>query len=239
MSSRMIETLCRYASVEVRASDSNVDLARNTRGAQSAFGYTRPSSAEDRAAHAERQRRTQPLFHHVQAVAPIAAEILVAAVAGQRDRDVLARQLADPVGRDRRAVGIRLVVDATRAVHEVEVVARDVIDEMTGPVAVRHLLREAGLVERRIVERDRAGVHRVPPRCAPSSPRRRSSRRRPTGTRRAAPPRSCAAGSIPRAGDSARRTRRSSADRVVEREMRRPSTRRARARAAPRRTVSR
>ena len=136
-----------------------MDLARKTRGAQSAFGYTPTEQPEDRLADAERQRRTQPFFHHVEAVAPVAAEILVAAVAGQRDRDVLARQLADAVGRNRGAVGIRFVVQRRETVHEVEVVACDVIDEMTGAVPVRDLLREAGLVERRIVERDRAGVH--------------------------------------------------------------------------------
>ena len=40
----------------------------------------------------ERQRRAHPLFHEVHAIPAIPAEALVAAVAGERDRDVLARE---------------------------------------------------------------------------------------------------------------------------------------------------
>ena len=95
------------------------------------------------------------------AVAPVAGKVLVAAVARQRHRDVFAGQLADLVGGDRRAVGVRLVVDAGELVDEVEVVAGHVIDEMTRLVAIGHLLGKARLVEGRIVERDRAGVDRL------------------------------------------------------------------------------
>ena len=44
MASPMTETLWKYPSTELRASASSVDLARNTFGAQSAFGYRLPSS---------------------------------------------------------------------------------------------------------------------------------------------------------------------------------------------------
>jgi len=48
----------------------------------------------------------------MQAIATVATEVLVAAVAGQRHRDVATRQLADAVRGQRRAVGVRLVVNA-------------------------------------------------------------------------------------------------------------------------------
>jgi hypothetical protein len=41
---RRIDTPSKYASTELRPSASNVDFARNIRGAQSAFGYACPSS---------------------------------------------------------------------------------------------------------------------------------------------------------------------------------------------------
>ena len=107
--------------------------------------------------------RAQPLLVEVQAVAAVAAEALVAAVAGQRDGHVLARELADAVGRNRRAVGIRLVVEPRQRVDQVEVVALDPVDEVPRAVAIGDLLREARLVERRVGERDRAGVDRRRP----------------------------------------------------------------------------
>ena len=87
---------------------------------------------EQRLADAGRQRAAHALFHQVHAVAAVAAEGLVAAVARQRHRDVLARQLADAVGRDRRAVGIGLVVQPGQGVDEVEVVALHGLDEVVG-----------------------------------------------------------------------------------------------------------
>ena len=57
----------------------------------------------------------------------VAAEQLVAAVARQRDRDVLARQLRDEKGRDLRGVGERLVIHLGQARDHVErMLGRDV-----------------------------------------------------------------------------------------------------------------
>ena len=117
--------------------------------------------AEHGAPQSQRQRPAKPLLHHVQPVATVAAEALVAAVAGQRHRHVPARELADPVGRQRRTVGVRLVVEAGQRVDQVEVVALDPIDEVPRPVALGDLLRVPGLVERRVGERDRARVDRL------------------------------------------------------------------------------
>jgi hypothetical protein len=84
----------------------------------------------------------------VQAVAAIAAESLVAAIARQGHRHMLARQLADAVGGDRRAVGIGLVVQPGQRVDQIEVVAGDHFAVMVGAVAVGHRLGEGGFVER-------------------------------------------------------------------------------------------
>ena len=69
-------------------------------------------------------------------MAPVAREALVATVAGQRHGHMAARELADPVGRDRRAVGIGLVVQVDEPVDQVEVVAADGLDVVVGPVPV-------------------------------------------------------------------------------------------------------
>ena len=149
-----------------------------------------------------RQRGAHALLHQVQPVAAVAAEALVAAVARQRDRHVLARELADAVGRNRRAVGVRLVVQPRQRVDQVEVVALDRARHDAACGSGRRPLRVRRLVERRVVEGDRAGVDRLGRTGPPSSPPRRSNRRRPTGTRRAALPRSCAAAPIRAAGAS-------------------------------------
>ena len=125
------------------------------------LGIEPPERTEHRSPHRQRQQRAHPLFHQVQPVAPVAAEALVAAVAGQRDGDVLAGELADAVGRNRRAVGVGLVVERRERVDEVEVVALDAIDEVPRVVAIGHLLGERRLVELGVGERDRAGVDRV------------------------------------------------------------------------------
>ena len=122
------------------------------------LGVDAPEQPEQRLAQAGRQRRAHALFHQVQPVAAVAAEGLVAAVARQRHRDMLARELADAVGRDRRAVGIGLVVQARERVDQVEVVGLDDLDAVVRVVAVGHHLRELALVELRVVEADRAGV---------------------------------------------------------------------------------
>jgi hypothetical protein len=74
---------------------------------------------------------------------------------------VLARQLADPVGGNRRAVGIGFVVQPGQRVDQIEVVAGDQVAVMVGAVAVGNLLGKGGFVERRVVKGDRAGVDRL------------------------------------------------------------------------------
>ena len=96
--------LWKYACTESRASACKVVLPRNTRGAQSAFGYIRPSSPNTGRRNASGSGCRHSLFHHVQPVSTISTEAFVAAVARQRDRHVLAGQLTNPVGRDCRAV---------------------------------------------------------------------------------------------------------------------------------------
>ena len=94
-------------------------------------------------------------------IAPVPGEALVAAVSGQRDGDVAARELADAIGGDRGAVRIRFVVHAGQFVDQIEVVARHVIDPVAGPIACGDQLREPGLVVGGIVEGDRAGIYRL------------------------------------------------------------------------------
>ena len=108
----------------------------------------------------ERQGGTHFFFHQVQAVAAIAAKALVAAVAGKGDGDVLARQLADPVGGDGGAVGVGFVIEPGQRVDEVEVVALDDVEEVIGAVAVGHHLGECRFVEGRVGKADGAGVDR-------------------------------------------------------------------------------
>jgi hypothetical protein len=74
---------------------------------------------------------------------------------------MLAGQLADPVGRDGRTVGIGLVVERGERIDEIEVVGLDRFDEMPGLVAICHHLREFGFVEGRIVKGHRAGIDRL------------------------------------------------------------------------------
>ena len=76
-----------------RASAWNVVLPRSTRGAQSSFGYSEPSGPNTALRRRERQAAAHPLFHREQLVAAIADEVLVAAVARQRDGHVPAREL--------------------------------------------------------------------------------------------------------------------------------------------------
>ena len=57
--------------------------------------------AENRLAHRVRQAAAHLFFHHVEAIAAIAAHVFVATVTRQGHGNVLARQLTDPVGRDR------------------------------------------------------------------------------------------------------------------------------------------
>ena len=94
------------------------------------------------------------------AVAAIAAKALVATVARQRHRDVLARELAHAIGGDGGAVGVGLVIERGQGVDEVEVVGFHRLDEVIRAVAVRHFLRKFGLVELGVVKADGAGIDR-------------------------------------------------------------------------------
>ena len=124
------------------------------------LGIEHAERAEQRPAQRQRQPRTQPLFVDVPAVAAIAAKSLVAAVAGQRDGYVLARELAHAVRRHRGTVGIWLVVERGKLVHETEVLGIHLLNAMPRVIALRNRLSIGGLVECRIAERDRARVDR-------------------------------------------------------------------------------
>ena len=106
-------------------------------------------------------RRAKSFLGHVQSIPAIAAETLVAAIAGQRHGHMLSGELAHAVGGDRGTVRVGLVVDAGQVVDEVEIIAFDAIDEMPCRVAVRDLLRPRRLVVRRFGKCDRAGVDRL------------------------------------------------------------------------------
>ena len=125
------------------------------------LGIRLAEPAEQGAAEARRKHRSQPLFPEVGTVTAVAAEALVAAVARQRDGHVLARELAYPVCRNRRAVGIGLVVRLRQRVDQAEIVAVDGFGEVPGPTALRNRVGERGLVESGFREGDGAGVDRV------------------------------------------------------------------------------
>ncbi len=120
---------------------------------------TQPS--EQRLADPGRQRRAHAFFHQVQAIAPVAAESLIATISRQRHGHVLARQLAHAVGRDGGTVGVRFVVQASQGVDEIEIIGLHRLDTMVGGVARSHHGGEFALVEFRIVERDGAGIDRA------------------------------------------------------------------------------
>ena len=91
----------------------------------------------------------------------VAGEALVAAVAVQRDRHVLARQLGEVEARDRRAVGERLAVVPDEPRQELDRVRLDLELVVLGAVERGHLPRMRGLVVGRDVEADREGLHRL------------------------------------------------------------------------------
>ena len=121
----------------------------------------RAQGAEQGLAQAGRQLGAHAVLGHRVAVAAVAGEILVAAVARQRHRHLLSRQLAHAVGRDRRAVGIRLVVQVGEGVDQAVVVLADHLGMVAGAVALGHHVGVLRLVEIRVVEADRAGGDRV------------------------------------------------------------------------------
>ncbi|KFB73972.1 MAG: hypothetical protein AW09_000757 [Candidatus Accumulibacter phosphatis] len=70
-------------------------------------------------------------------------------------------QLADPVGRDRRAVGIGFVVESGQGVDQIEVVAGDHFAVMVGSITVGNRLSKRGFVKRRVIKGDRTGIDRL------------------------------------------------------------------------------
>ena len=117
-------------------------------------------AAEQRPPQRGRHERRAIAPQRLEAIAAIACETLVAAIARERYGHVLARELANAEGRNRRTVGKRLVVDACEPVDEIEVVDLDRFDAVSRVVAVRHLLCVARFVERRVVKGDRACIDR-------------------------------------------------------------------------------
>jgi hypothetical protein len=100
---------------------------------------------------------------------------------------MLARQLAHPVGRDRRTVGIGLVVQPGQGVDEVEIIAGDRSTVVVCAIAIRHLLGKGASLNAgssKAIEHVFTGS----PTNRPSALPRRSNRPRRTGRRRAALP---------------------------------------------------
>jgi hypothetical protein len=100
----------------------------------------------------QRQERPHAALVHVPAVAAVAGEAFVAAVARQRDRNGLARELAHAVGRHRRTVGVGLVVKRGERVDEAEIVRVHLLDVIAAYVAISDHLRVSRLVESRVAE---------------------------------------------------------------------------------------
>ena len=107
-----------------------------------------------------RRDRAEALCEEVGDVGVVAAEQLVAALAGQGDLDVFGRELRDEVGRQRRRIRERLVErvgergQQQRGVRSQRQVAVD------GAVPPCDRLRAGELVERRLLEADRERAHR-------------------------------------------------------------------------------
>ena len=139
-------------------------------------------------------------------VARIAGEQLVAAIAGQRDRDVGARHLGHEIGRDLRRVGKRLVVHVGELRDDIERMARFGVKlGMLGPeMRARRRRRSRPRCTRPRESRSRRCA---PVACsAPASARPPSMNRcRPTERRRAARRPPCGAGPHPAAARRARR----------------------------------
>jgi hypothetical protein len=94
-------------------------------------------------------------------IAVVASEHFVAAVAGERDRHLLAREAADEMGRNLRAVGERLVVHRRQQRDDVLRLADgDVTLIVVGSEMGGDFLRIFGLVEAGFLEADREGPHR-------------------------------------------------------------------------------
>ena len=166
--------------------------ARTTGSRSPAPARARPSveaARSGRGTQADRAR--QPLRPEI---AVVAGEQLVAAVARQRDGDVLARQFGDEIGRDLRGIGERLVEPVRQLRNDVERVPR--LDIEFGVVGAEMGGDPLGALRpRRSRSRGSRWRRSSPAACsAPASRRPRSrNRSRPRGTRRAARRRSSAA----------------------------------------------
>ncbi len=94
-------------------------------------------------------------------VGVVAAEQLVAALAGEGDLDLARRQLGDQVGRQRRGVAEGLVEGLDQLREELDRVGAQDDLVMLGAVALGDQPRPLELVEARLLEADREGLHRI------------------------------------------------------------------------------
>ena len=107
----------------------------------------------------ERRERPDPLGERVGDVGVVAAEELVAALARERDLDVLRGELRDEVGRQRRRVGERLVERCRERRQEQRGVGLQHELAVVCAVPRRDGARARELVERRVLEADRERPH--------------------------------------------------------------------------------
>ena len=119
------------------------------------------TAAARRAGRAASGERPDALGEQVGDVGVVAAEELVAALARERDLDVLGGELRDEVGRERRRVGERLVERCGERRQQQRRVRPQHELAMDGPVALRDGPRAGELVERRFLEADRERAHRL------------------------------------------------------------------------------
>ena len=107
------------------------------------------------------QRRRNALGQQRGVEAQIAGEQLVAAVAGEHDRDLLARQLRDEIGRHGRRIAERAVVVPDQRVDQIDRRRRDAELGVVGLEALGGQPRVRGLVVGRIpFEADAERLHR-------------------------------------------------------------------------------
>ena len=134
----------------------------------------------------EARRPPDALGEQVGRVRVVAAEELVAALAGERDLHVLGRELRDEVGRKRRRVGERLVEGLGEGGEQERRVGLEHELAVLGAVALRDEPR-VGRARRSSAPRSRSRTCAAAP--TPPRPRARRasrSRRRPRGARRPA-----------------------------------------------------
>src|SRR6516165_1831313 len=101
------------------------------------------------------------LLKTMPAIASVASENLVPAIAGQRDGNVLASRGTDTKGWYRRAVSKRFVVDCRQSVEKIERIRIDGSDVMIGTIAFGNLQRKGGFVPPLGTERNRECANRL------------------------------------------------------------------------------